>query len=126
MDGLSANARVEAGEKIDALQPFPAELTSIRYPLYSIVVIFFDVGFGARYRPNFTLLLGTFDPYYFNCHELRDVVQRPGGELPNELLDARAAYNDALRNRDFQRNSEHVVLVTRGEISSDSDFVINF
>lgn len=93
---------------------------------YIRLLSFFRCRLGARYRPNFTLLLGTFDPYYFNCHELRDVVQRPGGELPNELLDARAADNDALRNRDFQRNSEHVVLVTWGEISSDSDFVINF
>jgi hypothetical protein len=34
LEGLSANARVEPGEKIDALQPFPTELSSIRYPLY--------------------------------------------------------------------------------------------
>jgi len=39
LKGLSANARGEPDEKIDALQPFPTELTSIRYPLYSIVVI---------------------------------------------------------------------------------------
>jgi hypothetical protein len=39
LEGLSANARVEPGEKIDALQPFPIGLTSIRYPLYPIAVI---------------------------------------------------------------------------------------
>jgi hypothetical protein len=33
LDGLSSNARVEPGEKIDARQPFPTWLTSIRYPL---------------------------------------------------------------------------------------------
>src|ERR1700722_7489282 len=39
LDGLSANARVDPGAKIAALQPFPTGLTSIRYPLYSIAVI---------------------------------------------------------------------------------------
>jgi hypothetical protein len=43
LEGLSANARVELREKIDALQPFPIGLTSIRYPLYSIDVIVCDV-----------------------------------------------------------------------------------
>jgi hypothetical protein len=38
-------------------------------------------------------------------------VQLAGGELPNELRHSRAAYGDALRNRDFQRDGEHVVLV---------------
>jgi hypothetical protein len=38
LEGLSANARVDPGAKIAALQPFPTELTSIRYPLYSITV----------------------------------------------------------------------------------------
>jgi len=38
-EGLSAIARVEPGAKIAALQPFPTGLTSIRNPLYSIVVI---------------------------------------------------------------------------------------
>jgi hypothetical protein len=39
LDGLSANGRVHPGAKIEALQPFPTELTSIRYPLYSMTVI---------------------------------------------------------------------------------------
>jgi hypothetical protein len=39
LDGLSANARVDPGAKIAALQPFPTGLTSIRYPLYSIAVM---------------------------------------------------------------------------------------
>jgi hypothetical protein len=39
LEGLSANARVDPGAKMEALQPFPTELTSIRYPLYSITVI---------------------------------------------------------------------------------------
>jgi hypothetical protein len=39
-EGLSVNARVDPGAKIAALQPFPTGLTSIRYPLYSITVIF--------------------------------------------------------------------------------------
>jgi hypothetical protein len=38
-------------------------------------------------------------------------VQLAGGELPNELRHSRAADDDALRNRDFQRDGEHVVLV---------------
>jgi hypothetical protein len=33
LEGLSANAWVEPGAKITALQPFPTELTSIRCPL---------------------------------------------------------------------------------------------
>ena len=37
--GLSANARFDPGAKIDALQPFPTKLTSIRNPLYSTAVI---------------------------------------------------------------------------------------
>jgi hypothetical protein len=39
LEGLSANARFECGGKMVALQPFPTELTSIRNPLYSTVVI---------------------------------------------------------------------------------------
>jgi hypothetical protein len=39
LEGLSANARVDPGAKIAALQPLPTELTSIRYPLYSMAVI---------------------------------------------------------------------------------------
>jgi hypothetical protein len=39
LEGLSANERVDPGAKITALQPFPTELTSIRYPLYSTTVI---------------------------------------------------------------------------------------
>ena len=39
LEGLSASARFEPGGKIDALQPFPTGLTSIRNPLYSMVVI---------------------------------------------------------------------------------------
>ena len=39
LEGLSAIARIEAGPKIAARQPFPTGLTSMRYPLYSIVVI---------------------------------------------------------------------------------------
>ena len=39
LKGLSANARFEPGSKIDALQPFPTDVTSIRNPLYSSVVI---------------------------------------------------------------------------------------
>jgi len=39
LEGLSANGRVDPGAKIEALQPFPTELTSIRYPLYSMTVI---------------------------------------------------------------------------------------
>jgi hypothetical protein len=39
LEGLSANARVDPGAKIAALQPLPTWLTSIRYPLYSMTVI---------------------------------------------------------------------------------------
>ena len=39
LEGLSAIGRVDPGAKIEALQPFPTELTSIRYPLYSMAVI---------------------------------------------------------------------------------------
>jgi hypothetical protein len=39
LEGLSANARVDPGAKIIALQPFPTGLTSIRCPLYSTTVI---------------------------------------------------------------------------------------
>jgi hypothetical protein len=39
LEGLSANARVDPGAKMAALQPFPTGPTSIRYPLYSITVI---------------------------------------------------------------------------------------
>ena len=39
LEGLSANGRVDPGAKIEALQPFPTELTSIRNPLYSITVM---------------------------------------------------------------------------------------
>jgi hypothetical protein len=39
LEGLSASARVDPGAKIEALQPFPTELTSTRYPLYSTTVI---------------------------------------------------------------------------------------
>jgi hypothetical protein len=39
LEGLSSNARFEPGGKTDALQPFPTGLTSIRNPLYSMVVI---------------------------------------------------------------------------------------
>ena len=39
LEGLSAIARVEPGAKIAALHPFPTGLTSMRCPLYSIVVI---------------------------------------------------------------------------------------
>ena len=49
LEGLSANGRVEPGAKIAALQPFPTGLTSIRYPLYSIVVMTCAV--SLRYRP---------------------------------------------------------------------------
>jgi hypothetical protein len=38
LEGLSGKGRFEAGEKIDALQPLPTRLISIRYPLYSIGV----------------------------------------------------------------------------------------
>src|SRR3974390_3666139 len=38
--GLFGNGRIEPGEKIDALQPFPTGQTSIRYPLESMTVIF--------------------------------------------------------------------------------------
>jgi hypothetical protein len=37
-EGLSGKGRFEPGEKIDALQPLPTRLISIRYPLYSIGV----------------------------------------------------------------------------------------
>jgi hypothetical protein len=33
LTGLFGHGTVEPGEKIDALQPFPTWLTSIRYPL---------------------------------------------------------------------------------------------
>ena len=36
LEGLSGKGRFEPGEKIDALQPLPTRLISIRYPLYSI------------------------------------------------------------------------------------------
>ena len=39
LEGLSASARFEPSAKIDALRPFPTGLTSIRNPLYSMVVI---------------------------------------------------------------------------------------
>jgi len=39
LEGLSASARVDPGAKIEARQPFPTELTSTRYPLYSTTVI---------------------------------------------------------------------------------------
>ena len=39
LKGLSANARVEPGSKIAPLRPFPTDVTSIRNPLYSRVVI---------------------------------------------------------------------------------------
>ena len=39
LKGLSANARFEPGSKMTALQPFPTDVTSIRNPLYSRVVI---------------------------------------------------------------------------------------
>jgi hypothetical protein len=39
LEGLSANARFEPGSKIDALQPFPTDVTSIRNPSYLRVVI---------------------------------------------------------------------------------------
>jgi hypothetical protein len=39
LKGLSANARFEPGSKMDALQPFPTDVTTIRNPLYSRVVI---------------------------------------------------------------------------------------
>jgi hypothetical protein len=37
--GLFGHGEVDPGEKIDALHPFPTAQTSIRYPLYSIIVI---------------------------------------------------------------------------------------
>jgi len=48
LKGLSANARFEPGSKIDALQPFPTDVTSIRNPLYSRVVIVFRMIATAR------------------------------------------------------------------------------
>jgi hypothetical protein len=39
LEGLSPSARFEPAGKTDALQPFPTGLTSIRNPLYSMVVI---------------------------------------------------------------------------------------
>src|SRR3974390_2441133 len=53
LERLSANARVDPGAKITALQPFPTGLTSIRCPLYSTTVIAcpiptFDVGQSAN------------------------------------------------------------------------------
>jgi hypothetical protein len=50
LKGLSANARFEPGSKIDALQPFPTDVTSIRNPLYSSVVIVCFV-MGASISP---------------------------------------------------------------------------
>ena len=38
LEGLSGKGRFEPGEKMDALQPLPTRLTSIRYPLYSMGV----------------------------------------------------------------------------------------
>ena len=38
LEGLSGNGRLEPGGKIDALQPLPTLLMSIRYPLYSMGV----------------------------------------------------------------------------------------
>jgi hypothetical protein len=42
------NARVEPGSKIAPLQPFPTDVTSIRNPLYSRVVIVFRMIATAR------------------------------------------------------------------------------
>src|SRR6516162_4413913 len=39
LEGLPANGRVDPGAKIEALQPFPTELSSVRYPLDSMTVI---------------------------------------------------------------------------------------
>ena len=45
LKGLSANARFEPGSKIDARQHFPTDVTSIRNPLYSrVVVVCFVMG----------------------------------------------------------------------------------
>jgi hypothetical protein len=57
LEGLSANARVDPGAKIAALQPFPTELTSIRYPLYSITVIACDT-----YYESLPKLYGCYEP----------------------------------------------------------------
>ena len=51
LEGLSANALLEPGGKIVALQPFPTGLTSIRIPLYSRVVIISLVTVFARQPP---------------------------------------------------------------------------
>ena len=52
LEGLSANGRVDPGAKIEALQPFPTELTSIRYPLYSMTVIACTMSIRPGHSPN--------------------------------------------------------------------------
>jgi hypothetical protein len=61
LEGLSANARVDPGAKIAALQPFPTGLTSIRYPLYSITVIACPISIRRDHSPNHMVTASSID-----------------------------------------------------------------
>jgi hypothetical protein len=73
LEGLSANARVDPGAKIAALQPFPTGLTSIRYPLYSMAVIVSAISIRRgplpKHHPKSTAI----------CNGDRGAVARGGG-----------------------------------------------
>ena len=84
LTGLFGHGELEPGEKIDALQPFPIGQISIRYPLWSMTVIFFNRHFDRQwFLDDRRLMLPSFDAVANDG----GLAQRLGGLKPVQALD---------------------------------------